>query len=153
MRRLILIIMIALCLGACTPGHNDYSDFKNIKSQGWAYCDTLRFIPETDSVSHGSLTLALRHNNNYLYSNLWLEVGYHKVNGSIERDTVNIILADVYGRWQGSGIGSYFQTETVLDRNYTFNDVDSVSVRHIMRCDTLDGITQVGLLFISDREQ
>lgn len=150
MRNTLLFILFTLCLGACSPGHNDYSDFKNISPEGWAYADTLNFKVDIDTTSTGNLSLALRHDNNYGYSNLWIEVSHRIDSTTVDRDTLNITLADIYGRWNGKGIGTSFQAEAVVSPDYKLNAGDSIQVRHIMRVDTLEGISQIGLLFISN---
>lgn len=138
-----------MCLGSCSPGHNTYSEFRNLPQEGWAYNDTIQFIPTiTDSVAQGDLSIALRHNNNYHYSNLWLEINHTINDSTIKRDTVNITLADVYGKWHGKGIGPSFQIEKLVSKNLKINKGDFFSVRHIMRVDTLQDIEQIGLFFI-----
>lgn len=145
-----ILITILLCLGACVPGHNDYSQFENIPAEGWCYNDTLTFIPEPkDSSATGVLTLALRHNNDYIYSNLWVEVSYLNDSATVT-DTLNIELADIYGHWYGKGLGSRFQTEDTVSTSFHTVKGSPVKVRHIMRTDTLDGIEQVGIIFISN---
>lgn len=137
-----------LCLGACAPGHNDYSDFRNIDVDGWEYGDTLEFTPEIgDSTACGVLMLALRHSNSYLYSNLWVEVCYTNGEQSVT-DTLNVPLADIYGRWYGSGFGARYQTTDTIASDITLHRGKPVRVRHIMRVDTLHGIEQIGLNFI-----
>lgn len=143
-----------MCLGACSPGHNTYSDFRNLPKEGWAYNDTIMFIPSiTDSVAQGDLSIALRHNNNYHYSNLWVEINYPLNDSTIKSDTINITLADIYGKWHGKGIGPSFQIEKMVSENLNINKGDYFSVRHIMRVDTLLDIEQIGLFFISKAEQ
>lgn len=148
MRKVLVIISILLCLGACVPGHNDYSDFRNIDVDGWSYGDTLEFHPVIgDSTARGVLTLALRHSNSYLYSNLWLEVSYFNDTRSVT-DTLNVPLADIYGRWYGSGFGARYQVSDTVALDVTLHRDKPIRVRHIMRADTLRGIEQVGLNFI-----
>lgn len=143
-----------MCLGACSPGHNTYSDFRNLPKEGWAYNDTIMFIPSiTDSVAQGDLSIALRHNNNYHYSNLWVEINYPLNDSTIKSDTINITLADIYGKWHGKGIGPSFQIEKMVSENLNINKGDYFSIRHIMRVDTLLDIEQIGLFFISKAEQ
>jgi len=114
MHKLYSILIILLCLGACSPGHNDYSHFTNIPNEGWKYGDTLTIIPTpADSVSNGDLIVAIRHSNEYRYSNLWIEVCYTD-NKSAKKDTINIEFADIYGKWYGKGLGVSFQiTDTI----------------------------------------
>lgn len=148
--KLFLLIVIVLCLGGCTPKHNAYSDYVNIACRGWAYGDTLTFMPQLDdSIANGTLLIALRHSNNYIYRNIWLEI-VRESNGLIETDTLNVELADVYGRWHGSGFGSRYQITDTIDGCATLYDGTPIKLRHIMRADTLNGIEQVGLLFSSN---
>ncbi|MBQ7041323.1 MAG: gliding motility lipoprotein GldH [Muribaculaceae bacterium] len=154
MNKLFIITLITLCLGACTSGHNTYSEFRNLPKEGWAYNDTINFIPTiTDSVTQGNLSIALRHNNNYHYSNLWVEINYPINDSTIKSDTINIPLADIYGKWHGKGIGPSIQIEKNISENIEINKVDYFSIRHIMRVDTLKDIEQIGLFFIPNTEQ
>lgn len=147
MRKICHIIIILLCLGACAPGHNDYSQFIDISPDGWKYGDTLKFYPQTrDSITTGELTIALRHSNAYAYSNLWLEIR-HFNGDSIRLDTVNIEMADIYGRWYGDGIGSSFQYALPVSKKITLYRGKPIMINHIMRVDPLKDIEQVGFLF------
>lgn len=146
--KLISVILVLLCLGACAPGHNDYSRFENLPTQGWVYGDDVVFV--TDSVAPPTtqaLGVVLRHNNEYPYSNLWLEITYRD-NGATRRDTVDIELADRYGRWHGSGFGTLYQIERSVNDKIMLRGNDSIAVRHIMRVDTLRGLEQVGITLI-----
>lgn len=128
MNKLFIITLITLCLGACTSGHNTYSEFRNLPKEGWAYNDTINFIPTiTDSVTQGNLSIALRHNNNYHYSNLWVEINYPINDSTIKSDTINIPLADIYGKWHGKGIGPSIQIEkTSLKTSKLTKEISSV---------------------------
>ena len=82
---------MTLCLGACVPGHNDFSEFRNLPVKGWIYDDTVKFVPSIeDSIATGLLTVAIRHNNEYEFSNLWLEVTRNTPEGIVRRDTVTL---------------------------------------------------------------
>lgn len=112
---------------------------------GWAYGDTLVFAPEgLDSVALRTLSVALRHDNDYPYRNLWLEVTYGTP-PLFYRDTVDIELADIYGRWHGKGLGPSYQTSTTIGKAVNLSDSSRVFIRHIMRVDTLHGIRQIGI--------
>lgn len=140
-------------MGACSPGHNDYSQFFDISPNGWVYGDTLKFMPQTqDSIVSGRLNIALRHTNAYEYSNLWLEIRHF--NGKVTRiDTVNIEMADIYGRWHGNGLGASFQYELPLSHDITLYKGKTISITHIMRVDQLKSIEQVGLLFTEKKKK
>lgn len=150
MNRIISFISayIVLCLVACTSGHNSYSAYATLPESGWPYTDTLTFIPmDIDSVVTGELMVGLRHSAAYPYSNLWLELTYHPDSVTAVRDTLCIELCDRFGRWYGTGLGASFQIADTLPVPVTIGRGMPVSLRHIMRVDTVAGIEQAGIIF------
>lgn len=144
-------MLISLCLGACVPGHNDYSEFADIPSYGWAYSHPVTFIPTiADSICNGTMILTVRHGNAYPYRNLWVELSHTEPDNTVRHDTINIELADVYGRWYGSGLGAGFQYSDTVSRQFTMYRDSGIKMRHIMRNDTLQAIEQIGIAFIAN---
>ena len=144
------LILPALLMAAasCTGPRNDYSDFTPLPADGWLYGDTIVFTPEiTDSIADGELSVAVCHDSDYPYSNLWLEVSFPAGAGSIHRDTIEMQLADPYGHWLGKGLGTGHQMQRTLPGRIRLHRGTRVSVRHIMRLDTLRHIRQVGITF------
>lgn len=149
MRNLLIITLLSLCLGSCLPGHNDYSDYQQLPIGGWPYNDALTFTPAGgDSIAEGTLSIGLRHTNEYPYSNLYLELSYSDTAGARRLDTLNIIMADKYGHWRGKGVGTDFQLIDTVDTHFTRIAGSPIKVRHIMRVDTLRGIDMIGMEFI-----
>lgn len=143
----ITVILLSSLLTACLPGSNEFSGFVPIDDKGWAYGDSIMFTPAiTDSIATGKLKVAVCHNNDYAYSNLWLEVSF-PMGDIIERDTVQLVLADKYGHWQGKGLGSQLQCEVKLPGKLRVHRDTRVGIRHIMRVDTLRDIKLIGLTF------
>ena len=148
-----IITIMTLCLGACVPGHNDFSEFRNLPVKGWIYDDTVKFVPSIeDSIATGLLTVAIRHNNEYEFSNLWLEVTRNTPEGIVRRDTVNLELADIYGRWHGNGFGASYQYSDTVQYPASIINGSPIMVRHIMRVDTLCDIEQIGITFVSPKK-
>lgn len=140
------IIALTALLASCADS-GDFSHFSTLPDSGWAYGDTIGFDTDRlDSLSTGTLYLSLRHTNDYHYSNLWIEVTCDD-NGRQRRDTLNLRLADNFGRWQGKGFGATRQMKTEVARNITPRPGSKVWVRHIMRVDTLCGIREIGVSF------
>lgn len=128
---------------ACTGIGNDYTGYTDLPADGWLYGDTLTFVPQhSDSIATADIILSLRHAPDYPYSNVWLEVTTAQ---PPRRDTVNIALCDKYGRWYGNGIGVSYQVSDTVARHITHVTGTPVYVRHIMRADTLAGISQLGI--------
>lgn len=154
MHKLFIFIFLSLCLGACSLGHNDYSDFSNKPAQGWGYNDTISFTTSfADSIATGNLSIAVRHDNSYPFRNLWVEVTINEDSIVTSRDSINIEFADIYGNWHGKGIGSTLQIEKGISEGITLPDSANIHIRHIMRVDTLQGIEQLGIFFFSDKQQ
>lgn len=147
-----LMSLLIAVLTACVPAERDYSRWENLPSEGWLYTDTVALLAvdtsltDNDSIVSGAVKLALRHSNDYPYSNIWLELTFHGEGGAVVRDTVDIRLADVYGRWLGCGFGAGYQQEVTVDSAVRIDLTRPMLLRHIMRVDTLRGVGQVGVL-------
>lgn len=150
--KIMLTAVVALAMTACRPKVNDFSEYRNLPAEGWPYDEPLVFAPHpVDSAAIGSLTVGLRHSNQFLYSNLWLEV---TIGDSLHEivDTVNIQVADRLGHWLGRGIGTDFQLSDTIWHDIAIHRPVNVAVRHIMRDDLLQGIEQLGVTFV-EREK
>lgn len=100
---LLILMLLSVMVTSCFPDRNEFSDFVPLDNQGWAYGDSIMFTPLiADSIATGQLKVAVCHDNDYAYSNLWLEI-FFPMGDVIERDTVQLVLADKYGHWQGKG--------------------------------------------------
>lgn len=152
LRLLPAAVAMLLCI-ACSYNPDDYSCFSDIDpDDGWAYGHSFGYMPEIDdSLAHGSLTLMVRHTNDYPYSNLWVEVESHRPVGGghieLHRDTFCVELADVYGNWLGSGLGTSFQKVDTIYPDFVIADGAPLRLRHVMRPDKVVGIEQVGFIF------
>lgn len=144
--------MILTLPAACSPESVDVSAFRPVGSEGWAYPEAMNFTLEhSDSIARGQLYLTVRHTADYLFSNLWAEVKRVNADSVVTADTVNIMLADSYGNWLGTGSGVWKQTEVPVGDIYRHRSGGIVTVRHIMRVDTLRGIDLVGVKFVKTR--
>lgn len=142
------MIVALMGLSGCRMGPDDYSMYHSVDDEGWRYGEVMyyEFVPR-DSVVCGDIALSLRHTNDYIYSNIYLEV---TVSDSVTTrcDTVAITLADDFGRWHGRGIGTDFQVSDTVARNITLHRPVTIGVRHIMRDEILNDIEQIGISFV-----
>lgn len=141
---LIILILVAT-VSSCTGGYK-YSDYREVAPEGWPYGERFDYtVTGRDSVFTGMLMVSLTHDNSYEYSNIWLEVTVPG-DSSVMVDTVNVTLCDPYGNWYGNGMPGHYQfTDTLIATPLTLADSSRITVRHIMRVDTLRGISQVGI--------
>ncbi len=159
MRFLTAIFVIAIfALTACNPmvGRNDgddnrFSAFSGIGPEGWLYTSPCTFSVDTlrDSIAAGGrMLVTVRHSKDFSYANLWLELAYSEADSTLRRDTINVPLADAFGHWYGRGLGLAMEITDTLPGQYTISRGGSLSLRHIMRLDTLEGIERVGVVFV-----
>lgn len=148
-RQAILWSALTAALACSRPG-NESSRYEVLPAgEGWCYSDTLRFaITHTDSVVAGRLAVGVTHTGEYPFSDLWLEVTSEGDGGAARRDTVRLLLADRNGRWTGHGIGTSFQVADTLGKPVVHRSGSALTVRHIMRDDTVAGVERVGLFLI-----
>lgn len=150
-----LMVLAGLAMLSCAlscgrgSGHS-LSSFRDIPEEGWAYGDTITLECPSDSIAPVSgVAVALRHSAGYKYANIWLELS-HKVGDSVVADTVNMQLADKYGRRLGRGTGVSFVKVDTLAGMEDVASARNISLRHIMRVDTVRDVEQIGLIWLCD---
>lgn len=132
---------------------NYYSSFMSFPDQEWIYARPVEFTVDTlrDRQADGSLVVAVRHGNDFPYSNIWLEMRYRDIAAREHVDTFNIGLADAFGHWYGRGSGpSVLRTDTVKPHFGIYRGM-KIRLRQIMRVDTLTNIEQVGIVFSQEK--
>ena len=150
----LLLTAAASCGITGSRGNGDdnyFSSFHTFPNQQWDYARPLEFTVDTlrDSIaSGGALLLSLRHTSGYEYRNLWLELSYPINDSTLRRDTINIELADAEGHWHGHGTGPSRQLVDTLSQSFSIHQGETLTLRHIMRMDTLTNIEQIGIVFL-----
>jgi gliding motility-associated lipoprotein GldH len=91
----------------------------------------------------------VRNRTDYSFQNLYIFLDIKAPNGNATVDTLNFVLAHDDGKWIGTGgLFSKFRENAFLYRDYIRfpeRGAYSVSIRHGMRKDDLEGISSVGL--------
>lgn len=142
------LLVCACALMACE--RVVYSDCRTL-ADGWSKDSVYEFpftIDEVDGVYQTQLII--RHTDNYSNQNLWLFVEQTTPAGTLRRDTVQYLLADEFGRWTGSGIGSIYENVCIYQQRVRYRTAGRYTLRvtHGMRYDTLDGISDVGVKIV-----
>ncbi len=156
LRRYIAALAVPVILSAapgCVRSLNDDSVYVMLPEEGWPYGEMVTFnLTHIDSVSEGEIIVAVSHDQSYRYSNLWLEISSVESDNRIVRDTVEFQVADSAGHWRGTGLTPEIELEMGV-RHVRHVSGHPINVRHIMRCDTLQGLSKVGLFFLEDKEK
>lgn len=156
MKRKAINSLLALFLIYSSCDENGVFDqYQSFESEFWRKSDTVAFeFLVTDTIQKHNLFIALRNNQKYEFSNLFLISELSFPNGKVVVDTLEYRMTDASGRFLGSGLSTRIENKLFykerqvfpLGGNYHF------SVRHAMReagntqgIDTLNGITDLGL--------
>jgi gliding motility-associated lipoprotein GldH len=98
-----------------------YSKYQSFKENEWFAKDKAVFeVDITDTKSLSNISLMVRHADGYPYNNLFLFVKTKYPDGKVLSDTMEIILANQKGEWQGSGAGDIFDLKIPIKKNVRF---------------------------------
>lgn len=123
-----------------------YDQYQSIELPSWDKNKVYYFTFDIEDISDPyNLSLQIRNNNLYPYQNLWLFCSEEKTVGVLQKDTIECMLADEYGKWVGKGI-SLFQSSFPIRKNYYFPHKGqyTFSFKQGMRNDALPGIQEIG---------
>lgn len=160
-KAMMFIIAFALLFTyGCGDDNLVCAEFANINDCGWAKDDVkkIEIIP-IDSVNFSNhenrcnVILTLRYNSDYEYKNIWLETMSETSTTKIETDTIELLLVDCQGKWEGKGYGGMYELSDTILRNISIDDFKSVKIRHIMTDSLLKGIENVGIIVINQKKK
>lgn len=144
--------MALLMACSCSSGDVLYSEFRQV-GDGWTKDRPLRFdFPDSLDAGEVDLKICVRHDNYYPYRNLWVVADCLKDGRVVESDTVDIVLADKFGNWHGSGLGRLFQRCATVRKKIPSERFDGVILWHYMRCDTVTNVSDIGVSLSLSKE-
>ena len=135
-------------LSSCNNGGVIFHSFNHLPERGWDKREIQRFSPEIeDTLGLYDIDISLRYTNDYAYSNLWLFVMYTDESGAQRTDTLECRLADVYGKWYGSGWGPSYQQEIPFKKQFRFSSAGKspILIQQGMREDVIRNIKDIGV--------
>ena len=140
-------IAALLATASCSKPDAVDGEWRDIDGDGWRYNRILRFNAAGDTLPMNVLVLTVRHTSAYPFANLWLEMKYEAAD-TVHADTLNVVLADRFGHWRGSGSGLTYQySDTIIPRRAP-RPSSPILLRHIMRLDTVPELQQVGISYL-----
>ena len=131
---------------SCTQGFvfKKTIDLKN----GWEKDQTLKFsFKNKEDSNTKTFMFIVRNDNDYPFRNLHLITKITGPNLLIRRDTIEYEMAQLDGKWLGSGIGKVKESLLLFPENISLSQKGNytISIRHGMRKDTLFGIKSIGI--------
>ena len=101
-----ILFLLSLLLISCDP-QMVFDQLKSTGNERWAWDEVRKFeIPMEDSAQLYNIYLNVRHTKEYPFENLYVFILLKSPDGSVLKDTVDIPLANVRGKWLGDGFGN-----------------------------------------------
>ncbi|MDR0420876.1 MAG: gliding motility lipoprotein GldH [Prevotellaceae bacterium] len=141
------ILCMIILFASCTDS-SIYRQSKAIADEGWNKDSAVRFIvPVADTVNEFDIYINIRNKNDYPYQNLYLFVETTSSRGISIADTINLPVADDYGKWTGKSISRIWENRFLFRKNIKFANSGQYTfeIRQGMRHDILNGISDVGI--------
>jgi gliding motility-associated lipoprotein GldH len=146
----VLIIIIFIIIIYSCNNKIVFEDYQILKNSEWSQDSILVFVINiTDSTKIYNLSLSVRNEGRYPYSNLWLFISRISPSGKELKDTVELTLATPNGNWLGSGLGYLYEKKYPYKLNIYFPGKGNyvINVRQGMRTENgiLKGIHDFGI--------
>lgn len=147
------LIMI-VSLDGCTSKPNSYSEFKEVPLEGWHLKTPLSFTPQYgDSSCLFDVKLVVRHTSQYKFQNLSMIVDAVDSSHNVHREKVDMVLADSYGNWAGSGFGTLYQREVTAFRALRPEEAKHIVVwQRMPNCSFVKGLQEVGVIVVPEQK-
>lgn len=143
-----LFLLGSACLMVACNDSIVYHSYQPIPTEGWGKSDTLLFnVPLSDSLTNLHLYAEVRNRSDYDYQNLYLFISQNLEDStSWKTDTLEFVLANKDGKWNGTGWGSLFQSAIPIGSAITRHaGTFTFKVVHGMKDGKLTGINDIGI--------
>ncbi|MGI6222794.1 MAG: gliding motility lipoprotein GldH [Prevotella sp.] len=148
MRKLMAVglLLTILTFFGCEKGMV-FDRYGHVSERGWSKQDAVEFnVPRLRQGGNYELTLGLRSTDDYPFKNISLIIQRQVFPSKrILCDTLQCSLTDNNGARRGSGFINYQTSFPVTTDTYKAGDSLHIVVRHNMRQEQIEGITDVGV--------
>ncbi|UYQ92738.1 gliding motility lipoprotein GldH [Chitinophaga horti] len=150
------VLGLLLSVAACKPPKLDTYE-KNVEIPGNGWDNTfvpffdLNIAPE-DTGYFYTIHANVRHRDSYSFSNLWMMIRITSPDKKVDSHRVELQLADVTGKWAGSGTDDIFEHRVLINNHAIFAKPGSYrfSFQQNMRQNPLMSVMNVGLRIQKD---
>lgn len=142
-----LVFSLVILFTACDPGRL-YDESEGIPENGWHKDSIAEFIIQVDDTTQlYNFYITVRNNDNYTYRNLYIFLNTRFPNGHTTRDTIELVLADVNGKWLGKGFGAIKDNQIQVRKNLIFPLMGEYvfGIEQAMRKKSLVGLVDIGI--------
>lgn len=148
MKTLLSAMTISLLAMLSCSGDQLYFRYHDIPAESWHKDSAAIYEFEvTDTAKTYNVYVKVRNSGDYQHQNLWLFIEKLSPDSTMRKDTINFYLADLRGKWLGSGVGSAFEMHVLYQQNIRFEKKGKYQykISHGMREDNLKGMSNIGL--------
>ncbi len=140
------VIIFTFLIGFISCNQKDvFFEYKKVETDGWKIDNPVKISYNLDTLKKYNFYIHVRNNNEYEYQNLWLFVTQKHKNEVVKTDTIELFLADKFGKWLGSGVGALRENSILYQKDEQGLDSCEIIITQGMRKDNLQGIQEVGL--------
>ncbi len=126
-----------------------FSEYKKLPEEGWRTENKLTYdVTIDDNSKYHNVFLTVRHADAYPYSNLYVFLTTTYPDGKTSLDTLECVLANQKGEWQGDGAGDLWDNKIPLKQNVKFpqNGIYHFTFEQGMRTNPLPLILDFGMV-------
>ena len=120
----IFILFVFSALSVCIVGCGKnvlLSKYTTLPEEGWKTENKLTFeVDVKDNKPYHNVFLTVRHADSYPFSNLFVFLTTTYPDGKKSTDTLECILANKKGEWQGDGAGDIWDNKIPIKKNVMF---------------------------------
>lgn len=145
MKKLILIVLISIGIFGCSRSPKVI--FHTFANAHWDKNDSIQIPIKIDESGIYDLSILLRQNNDYPFSNIWVSMKMEGPGIETKKTQYNLTLADLSGRWLGQGPGNTIDNRFLILNNLQLKQagIYTFTLKQNMREDDLKGIMMVGI--------
>lgn len=154
MHKYFQLLLVFLLVVSC-DSKMIFDQYQPIKNHQWSSENKIEFIVENiDTISKKNVFINIRNNKEYEFSSLFLIAKIEFPKGIRVIDTLEYEMADIQGKWLGTGFTDVKENKLFYKENVVFSEKGTYkfsiqqatrSINDIEGKNPLKGITDVGL--------
>ena len=144
-----LVFFSLLIISSACDTKKVYDSNFTLPAEGWKTNSAVVFkdVLISDTTALQNFYIRVRNSDDYQYNNFFLFLTTKLPNGKLSRDTIEIKLAGLNGKWLGKGFG-HFKDNHVLVRKamrFPVSGKYEFTIEQGMREEFLTGIANIGI--------